>query len=363
MDKSHQASSPDTAALGPVDDLENESTPRLRSLEGLLRSLGYLINVFALRLLGTSPANMAPSKLGVPGHTELFKRLIASIDQSIQPTYVKGTSITWVWAITQTLGAIRILRDEIETQTKFVKKRRRVSLPHDDHMFVETLTKRSSPPKWIEIEYNLMALARRESVRFADMIKDLIRRRSGKERINTFEQIGEIWQVNFQTSDEHREKGLFKDHVGFPFLTKLLECPDTPITVAEIEGTPQVPGGGIEMLDDEAMENYSKRIRDLASSIEEAKKVGDSTIEAVYAKELDQVVAELNRSSGLARRSRRTGDARQNAKKRVTMAIRRAIKSRISEEMPELARHLDECIQMGAEFKYSPPPNTPTWYV
>ena len=201
--------------------------------------LGQLIHVFYGRLPGISDANMEPSRLGVPEHTETFKKLITLIEKRILPTYVTGTSLTWGWAITQTFSAIGALRDEIETQIKYIKKQRRGSLPLGDHMFLEDRTIRTSPPKWIEIDHRLMGRAVKEAVRFADMIKDLIRRRNGESPVNVWQKVGDdFWQIRFQSPGGTYEKAIIKDGVGLPFIAKLLERPDRQFTIA------RMPTGG-----------------------------------------------------------------------------------------------------------------------
>jgi hypothetical protein len=108
-----------------------------------------------------------------------------------------------------------------------------------------------------------------------------------------------------------------------------------------------------ELLDAQAKQAYRSRIRDLQSSLIEAKARGDlARVEAVEA-ELDSLTHELRRAVGLGGRSRRSGSVLERARINVTRTIRSAIE-RIRRRNSELGLSLALSITTGNVCSYTP---------
>jgi AAA ATPase domain len=153
---------------------------------------------------------------------------------------------------------------------------------------------------------------------------------------------------------------------GLLVLAFLLEQPGREFHVVELAAAldgntrgrsdPELLGGdagGGALLDDAAIGAYRARVVSLQEDLDEARSFNDIHRAESAREELDFIVDELRRSTGLAGRSRRqTGDA-ERARVRVTKSLRTAI-SRIYGVDRRLGAHLNGTVSTGAYCVYRP---------
>ncbi|MEA2974225.1 MAG: hypothetical protein QOG82_2683 [Actinomycetota bacterium] len=183
---------------------------------------------------------------------------------------------------------------------------------------------------------------------------------------------GEFWTVGFRG-----QVHFLKDSVGLLYLARLLRQPGQEMHVLDLVGPPVVHGStaraaldaglstapayGIALLDDTARRQYRQRITDLRIELEEAEEWCDLARADRARLELDQVVEELARRTGLGGRDRETASAVERARVSVTKAIKATIR-RLDKQDPVLARHLDLAVRTGSFCCYDPEdPDGVTW--
>ena len=106
-------------------------------------------------------------------------------------------------------------------------------------------------------------------------------------------------------------------------------------------------------MDARARTAYRHRIESLRAEIDEALEAGaDQRAESLQA-ELDQLVAQLAQAFGLGGRSRRAASAAERARLNVTRALRAAT-ARVSEELPEAGKVLDQRVRTGLYCAFEP---------
>lgn len=195
---------------------------------------------------------------------------------------------------------------------------------------------------------------------------------------NTFRREGEYWSIGF----EGRAFRL-RDTKGLHHLAHLLTVPGREVHALDLlsaEGGVGVrtagvdrtgedglvagrPGGGEEILDRQARENYRRRLAELEEEIEEARSWADPERAARAEEERDALVHELASAVGLGGRSRKAVSAAERARVNVTRAIRAAL-ARIKEHHPELGQHLQRTVSTGTYCAYRPDPRAPVdWNV
>ena len=112
-------------------------------------------------------------------------------------------------------------------------------------------------------------------------------------------------------------------------------------------------GDAGELVDARARTAYRHRIESLRAEIDEALEAGaDQRAESLQA-ELDQLVAQLAQAFGLGGRSRRAASAAERARLNVTRALRAAT-ARVSEELPEAGKVLDQRVRTGLYCAFEP---------
>jgi hypothetical protein len=200
------------------------------------------------------------------------------------------------------------------------------------------------------------------------------RRRAASESISParpslFRREGEYWAIAYG-GDAFR----LKDSKGLRYLARLLEQRGHELHALDLVGGERDPDAlrsrmepGLtmspssdagEILDARAKAEYRRRLTELEEELEEARSFGDDERAARAAEERDFLVAELARSLGLGRRSRRAASASERARVSVTRAIRSAL-ARIHKESPTLGDHLDQTIRTGTFCSYRPDPRAP----
>jgi hypothetical protein len=132
--------------------------------------------------------------------------------------------------------------------------------------------------------------------------------------------------------------------------------------------TPDLPydhtgalGDAGSVFDPQARAAYKKRVTELRTDLDEARRFNDlARVEKLQA-ELNFLVQELARGVGLGGRTRKTGSIVERARVKVTKAIK-AVLRRIGECHPELWHHLVTTIKMGTYCACAPDIRLPiTW--
>jgi hypothetical protein len=107
------------------------------------------------------------------------------------------------------------------------------------------------------------------------------------------------------------------------------------------------------MLDEQARQDYRRRVSALQEELEEAEELADlGRIDSLRA-EIDFITRELSRAFGLGGRQRVAGDAAERARVNVRRRIKDAV-GRIAEQSPEAGRYLENTIKTGKYCRYAP---------
>ncbi|MFD0385455.1 ATP-binding protein [Streptomyces stramineus] len=170
-----------------------------------------------------------------------------------------------------------------------------------------------------------------------------------------FRRDGSVWRLTFRGRTVH-----VPDAKGLHDLHCLLGRPGEDIAAARLldphhDTTAEAAGamGADDILDEETKRRYRLHLQRLDAEIDQAVKLGDDSRAAAYDRERAALLEELRRSTGLAGRSRRLGDASERARKNVTARIRDTLR-RLDERHPELAAHLREAVSTGTTCRYAP---------
>ncbi len=194
---------------------------------------------------------------------------------------------------------------------------------------------------------------------------------------------GEYWTLGY-TGKLHR----LKDTQGLAHLAQLLRAPGTEFhaldlvrgsaTSAEaredagatfvLKGQEREAdlhignlGDAGEWLDEQAKASYRRRLAELREELQAAKSQGHVAQADAAEQEIDALVAELARATGLWGRDRRAASATERARQSVTRTIKSAV-HKIAEHQPELGHLLARCIKTGTYCCYTPDPHVPmTW--
>jgi tetratricopeptide (TPR) repeat protein len=185
------------------------------------------------------------------------------------------------------------------------------------------------------------------------------------QQVATFAANGEYWQVGFEgrtTSVRHRK--------GFELISVLVGNPGREFFATEL--TQQLATGGpggpedirigpsvdTPLLDAEAKRSYRERLREIRDELDQSRDANDIERVAKLEEEQDFLTRELARALGIFGNDRKFGSESERARKRVSIAITRAIRS-ISRHDERFARHLERSIKTGNLCCYDPDPATP----
>jgi hypothetical protein len=120
-------------------------------------------------------------------------------------------------------------------------------------------------------------------------------------------------------------------------------------------------GDAGEWLDAQAKASYRRRLAELREELKVAKSQGRIAQAEAAEREIEALVAELARATGLGGRDRRAASATERARQSVTRTIKSAV-NKITEHLPELGHHLARSIKTGTYCCYTPDPHAPiTW--
>ena len=183
---------------------------------------------------------------------------------------------------------------------------------------------------------------------------------------------GEFWTIAYEGTTMR-----LRDLKGLHYLAPLLAAPGRELHVLELVAKDGAPAGaganglredGLHaarpadldpLLDARAKEAYRSRIEELRGELEEARRFNDEERAAAVEEELDALVREIARATGLHGRSRpSSASPAERARVNVTKAIRTAIKL-TERESPALAEHLNAAVRTGRFCSYAPPGQAP----
>lgn len=165
---------------------------------------------------------------------------------------------------------------------------------------------------------------------------------------NAFIREGAVWRMDYDGTGAQ-----LVELKGFHDIARLLTQPGASIHCLELSGAPPEPDARHDVLDAQARQAYRERIEALQQDLDRAGSCNDAARSASVRAELDAIVEELARATGLSGRSRGLGSRSERARSAVTWRIRSAIR-KISAAHPRLGRHLARSIRTGTFCVYEP---------
>ncbi|MDQ3529061.1 MAG: AAA family ATPase [Actinomycetota bacterium] len=178
-------------------------------------------------------------------------------------------------------------------------------------------------------------------------------------RSAVLERDGDTWVFTFDGSTAR-----IRHAKGVADLAVLLARPGRDVHVRELAGVAHLRGpvGADPALDDTAVEQYRRRLRDLEDELDEASRQADDGRTEKLGAERDALVEELTRSFGLGGRRRRTGPDPDERLRKAVQARLKATIERLDGLHAPLAGHLRSAVRTGFLCSYEP--ETPiTWRV
>ena len=168
----------------------------------------------------------------------------------------------------------------------------------------------------------------------------------------TLEREGEVWCFATGTRTAR-----FKHSRALEMLKQLVDHPGHEFHALDLatnaEGGEIDRGDPGEHVDAAALGAYRKRAEELRAELDEALEWNDAARRERLQAELEFLDDELGRSAGLGGKPRRGAGAAERARVNVKKRLQGAI-LRLSSELPELARHLEESIKTGFSVVYRP---------
>ena len=190
---------------------------------------------------------------------------------------------------------------------------------------------------------------------------------------NLFLREGDYWTLKFGSNQPIR----LKDSVGLVYIHHLIQHPgyEFPVlmlvqqtrgaaavgrttTAAEAKDadlSPNDSSGMGPLMDDQALQEYRERIKDLKEDIAEAEQNNNPEAAANAREEKQLVESEISEAFGLGGQPRPVGSPQEKARKSVSEAIHRALKN-IRTLDSHLGNHLTNSINTGVRVSYSPEP-------
>lgn len=205
-----------------------------------------------------------------------------------------------------------------------------------------------------------------------ERFSDLRRRPSQPSAVDAvFRPEGEFWTIAYGG-----QVFRLRDVKGLRYIASLLASQGREVHVLELMGAatgrPADARAGLTendlawpadidpLLDDQAKEEYGRRLGELEEDLEQARDWGDTERAARLQDELDLLTQELGRAVGLRGRDRTFSSPEERARISVTKAVRTAIRL-IDKHCPELAAHFEASIKTGRFCSYAtrgaPPPS------
>lgn len=188
-----------------------------------------------------------------------------------------------------------------------------------------------------------------------------------------FRRDGEFWTLSYE-----QKTVCLRDIKGLAYIARLLSQPDTEFHAIELAREAEDAGvsgdaamqaaefenigvhfGDLgdagEMLDNQAKAAYRRRLSELRDEQADAKALGQVDRAEAAESEIDALIAELSRATGLGGRNRPAASSSERARQSVTRAIKNAL-GRIADHHPALAQTLTRQIKTGTYCSYQPDP-------
>jgi hypothetical protein len=187
---------------------------------------------------------------------------------------------------------------------------------------------------------------------------------------NAFRKAGDFWEVSFRSNTF-----LVKDSKGMAYIAYLLQTPNTPISVVELTPPGRKPRSqdqaklkesetmhGVsrlrsKILDNRALRDLGRRLREMEEALAEADRDNDRGRKEKLAVEKEQLLAELHKACRPNGSSKNFIDELERFRKRVSMAIVRALNN-IKHHNKDLYHHFHNSIQCGIFCQYTPDTET-----
>jgi tetratricopeptide (TPR) repeat protein len=167
----------------------------------------------------------------------------------------------------------------------------------------------------------------------------------------SLERDGEVWAASWGGAVFR-----LQDSRGMQILAHLIAHPGQEFHVTDLSAPGGAPGhveDAGEVLDQEAIASYRRRLEEVREELDEAERWNDEGRQGRLREEMEFLAAELGRAVGLGGRRRMAGSssekARVNVKRRLTHAI-----GKISELSPGLGAHLEWAVKTGVFCSYRP---------
>ena len=187
-----------------------------------------------------------------------------------------------------------------------------------------------------------------------------------------FRKQGDYWTLRYAGTQFR-----LKDTKGLAYIAALLRYPGREFHALELlrGGTERIESGEKQSaallnaddaknlgrrkpLDKQTKAAYQSRLAELRDEFQDAKALGRIDRAESAEQEIDALIAELSRASGLHGRDQHHYSAAERARQSVTRAITAAL-SRITAEQVALGRMLSRCIKTGIYCCYHPDANNP----
>lgn len=138
---------------------------------------------------------------------------------------------------------------------------------------------------------------------------------------------------------------------GFEHLHTLLSRPGVEVSALDLAGGVVHESGLGELVDDQALSAYRRRLAEIDEALDAADRSGDQGAGDRLATERAALLAELGSATGLAGRPRTSGSSAERARVSVKKAITSAIDA-IHPADPVVARHLSTFVRTGLWCRY-----------
>ncbi|MHC4939776.1 MAG: tetratricopeptide repeat protein [Planctomycetota bacterium] len=171
---------------------------------------------------------------------------------------------------------------------------------------------------------------------------------------SVFRKDGRIWHLTYGG-----QAAQLVELKGFHDIARLLRAPGEPVHCLELSGAAPAQESRHEVLDAEARRDYRRRIEELQADLERAEADHDRGAAERARGELDAVIDELAKATGMGGRTRSMASDAERARSATTWRIRSAIK-KIRAAHPRLGQHLANSIRTGLFCSYEPE-HEPGW--
>lgn len=328
------------------DDVARACLARLRAGPGALPvSTSWLAAQFGIGemvvALGDTDAAIELIRTLTPyaGRPAIVSRGVVTFGSTHRPLGLAAATIgRWEDAVAHLSQA---LRDDLATGTV-------VAIPHTQWSLADAMEGRGAPGD-VEEAARLRRLAVEQAEAWGLTGRAVAWRERLAPRAVTLRRRGRTWDLSLGA--RHAE---LPTTVGMGYLAELVANPGVEIPAAELVSRYAVGQARAEnVLDDQAIRAYRARISQLRGAIEDADATGDVVAGTRAETELDAIMGELARATGLRGEPRAFADANERARVAVHRAIHRALAA-IDRADPEIGGVLRRRVSTGVRCLYDP---------